>query len=389
MSNNIPQTVEGIEYPTIRAVAKAYDLKENTLYKRYERGHEGTDLIPEKFRKSYKEPHSTKPLPFKVGSLRFKNVSDACRNLNVDRGKYNARIRNGWSPEEALEIVPRIDGRLSKVREPNPKISSRGSRRKNIYPLSVFGLQFKNYSELAKFTGEKASVLWQRVNVSNKSLEEAVVMEGKKKRIAVGDTEYDSYSDLAKSIGLEPNTFFSLLKKYSLDDLVNNRPRETKWSVYFGGKTYSSLKSLATEFGLGINELTYRLRCGLELEKALSISSGESVVQSLSNNLSTLYVAKICDEAYETVDDEEVYKIGVTQHMLQKRLSEFPFKSQVIFQRHGLISDLKPIEKMAKKLLSYKRFRSLSAKDFDGFTEVFSLNKPELERLGFLVKTGI
>ncbi len=102
-------SVEGIKYPNLNAVAGAYKEKGGTLncvYKRYQRGHRGDDLIPEKKRESYIQPIEESKPGFTIGGTKYKSEADACRKLDVKYVTYRKRKRLGWSNEEALEIVP-------------------------------------------------------------------------------------------------------------------------------------------------------------------------------------------------------------------------------------------------------------------------------------------
>ena len=42
----------------------------------------------------------------------FENISQMCREFNIDRSVYRSRMKTGWSLEEALELIPHI-GRYS------------------------------------------------------------------------------------------------------------------------------------------------------------------------------------------------------------------------------------------------------------------------------------
>ena len=54
--HSIKCEVEGVVYPTIKALAEAYNLNYRGTYKRWKRGKRGDNLVPEKKRKNYVPP---------------------------------------------------------------------------------------------------------------------------------------------------------------------------------------------------------------------------------------------------------------------------------------------------------------------------------------------
>jgi hypothetical protein len=108
-----------IKYLGLDAVAEAYQEKGvtlNAIYKRYQRGKRGDHLIPEKKRKGYIEPVKESEDHFIAGGIAYKNAADACRKLGIKYGTYRSRKKRGFSDEEALEIVARLDRRKSKAK---------------------------------------------------------------------------------------------------------------------------------------------------------------------------------------------------------------------------------------------------------------------------------
>jgi hypothetical protein len=388
MRNAIPQTVENVLYPKLKAVAAAYGLGERRIYKRYQRGKRGDDLIPAKFRKGYIAPipkpnKSRVSREFTAGGIKYQNAADACRKLGgVTYNTYKSRISRKWTKEEALEIVPRIDKRTIKH---SSKKRSRSNSRK---PLIAFGREYKSYSELEKQFGIKSYVLWQRVNVYNKTLEEAILMEGKGKKIKAGNVEYNSNAAFAKSIGIEPHNFYRLHKKYSVEQILGIEDRATAHSIVYRGKLYPSQIALAKDFGLTANEYYYRIHtCRLSMDEALSIPPNSSVVDSVFGDQGKLYIAVITD--YAENEETKLYKIGVTQHNLDKRYEEFPFNCVTVLCKKGNISYLKDVEKKIKGIYRVNMYTDFTAKDFDGFSEVYQLNRSEINKLKLLVRFDI
>jgi hypothetical protein len=388
MRNDIPQTVENVLYPKLKAVAAAYGLGERRIYKRYQRGKRGDDLIPAKYRKGYippipkSEKVSRMSREFVAGGIRYKSVADACRKLNIDYNTYYKRISSDWTREEALQIVERIDKRTL-----NHK-SRKGSRRNHNQPLIAFGQEYKNYPAIEAKTGIKSYVLWQRVNILGKTLEEAILMEGKGKKIRVEGIDYDSNAAFARANGIDPHNFYQLRRKYTVEQIAGIEDRVTATSVVHKGKCYPSQIALAESNGLTANEYNYRIHtCRLSMDEALSFPPNSSVVGSVFGNEGKLYIAEITDHAEN--EGKKLYKIGVTQHNLDKRYEEFPFNCRTVFNKKGDISRLKEVEKKIKDIYKDKKYTDFTAKDFDGFSEVYQLTKPEINKLRLLVRFDI
>jgi len=389
MKNGTTQTVEGVEYTSLTSLAKAYGLKYSTVHKRYQRGSRGDDLIPIKYRKNYVHTSDENNLKFVVGNRRFKNAAEACRQLKIDCNKYYGRIWQGWSPEEALELVPRVDKRTlrNKANQDSAAKSQIRKRRNSNQPLILFGKQYNSYKEISEAFGIKEYVLTQRVNAYGKTLEEAVLMDGKSKRLKFGNAEYDSGASFARAVGLEPKTFYSLKKRYTLKQIAGIEEKMTANSIVYKGKLYPSKVALAEDFGITKNELYYRTYvCNLSLEEALSIPSKASVVEKAFGKNAKLYIVEIIGQTVVANYETKLYKVGITQHDLSKRLNELPFECKTIYCKNGELNQLKELEKQVKVRLKDKRFMDYTASDFDGFTEVFSLNESELKELQFLIK---
>lgn len=376
--NAIPQTVEGKQYSSLKQIADAYDLKPSRIYKRFQRGERGDNLIPLKLRKDYIASKTEPQMNFIVGSLKFKNASDACRHLKINFNKYRSRIRNDWSREEALELILRV--KKKSLRE-------KKKRQKNRKPLIAFSKEYKSYKELAETFGMKDYVLFQRVNKYGRSLEEAILMDGKNKTIKVGDIEFKSMADCARAFNIEPNTFYYLIKHYSVKQIIGIENRMTSKSIVYKGKWYPNQVALAEDYGITKNELYYRSYvCKLSFDESLSIASNSSIVKSIFGSKAKLYVAEIVSDSQTYDNDRKLYKVGVTQHNLSKRYSELPFDCKTVIYKDGELKSLRQIEKMIKNKFEENRISDFTASDFDGFTEIYQLSQIELNNLKFLVK---
>jgi hypothetical protein len=123
------------------------------------------------------------------------------------------------------------------------------------------------------------------------------------------------------------------------------------------------------------------------MDEALSIPPNSSVVDSVFGDQGKLYIAVITD--YAENEETKLYKIGVTQHNLDKRYEEFPFNCVTVLCKKGNISYLKDVEKKIKGIYKDSMYTDFTAKDFDGFSEVYQLNKSEINKLKLLVRFDI
>ena len=97
--------VEGVEYPNLPSIAKAYGLKFNSVYKRYSRGCRGDRLVPKRKLKSYKPKIKKTKYKLIVNGVGYKSKQDACRKNNVNYVTFRKRYEEyGWSLERSLSI---------------------------------------------------------------------------------------------------------------------------------------------------------------------------------------------------------------------------------------------------------------------------------------------
>jgi hypothetical protein len=163
-------TVEGVVYPSIKALANAYNLTYNGTYKRWQRGKRGDDLVPEKKRKNYVPPKIIHK--YYINEKGFKSRAEALRHHNVPSITFRSRKARGLTDEQAMGIEPFEDKRFG-----NTKTGTK--KRKEPLALCVFGKTYKSLGELAKAYNLKYFVLQQRINKYGYSPEEAVTMKGR------------------------------------------------------------------------------------------------------------------------------------------------------------------------------------------------------------------
>lgn len=114
--------VEGVEYPNLPSVARAYGIKEMTMYKRHHRGFRGDDLVPLKKRKNYVPPEP-KPSVWQVeiGGVKYKSITAALKALGVKRYTYYNRRWRNYPFEQCIGFEPFADRRVTRSRTFNYK----------------------------------------------------------------------------------------------------------------------------------------------------------------------------------------------------------------------------------------------------------------------------
>ena len=201
--NNKSVKVGGVDYPSVNEAARAYGIDAAVVHNRLRRG------------KSIDEAFSAGPLPnhgrskpITLAGMSFGSVKAAAEHYGVDPYTAQWRIRNGWGPEQAMELTP-------------APIHSR--------PLTFGGKQYDSIAQLARSYGQDPDLVRRRLD-TGRTVEEAL-----------GQKEFDHSSK-------------------PIPCLVNNQtfPSRDAACRYFGIDKYV----VSTR----INELGWTLAQALELE---------------------------------------------------------------------------------------------------------------------------
>lgn len=122
-THTIPQTilgshiVEGVEYPNLPAIARAYGIKEMTIYRRHHRGFRGDNLVPLKKRKNYVPPEP-KPSAYQVelAGVTYKSLAEAFRILGIRKHTFYNRFSRKYPIEQCLGLEPFADRRKTRAK---------------------------------------------------------------------------------------------------------------------------------------------------------------------------------------------------------------------------------------------------------------------------------
>lgn len=96
-----PLVIKGIRFNSRLEAAEHYGVDISSLYTRVNLGWSVEEALGIKDRKRKGLKSIT------VGENTYESIASACRDLGVDRGLVNCRLKNGWSIDEAFGIVER------------------------------------------------------------------------------------------------------------------------------------------------------------------------------------------------------------------------------------------------------------------------------------------
>ena len=227
--------VEEIEYADSETLAKAYGEKTNTIEKRYYRDKRGNDLIKPEKRKNYIPPEvpAQKPKKFIIGELAFDSEKQACRELNISYNTYRKRLQANWSKEEALNLVPRKDGRKTRAR----KHKLGGFEYTETELSNLFGKPVSTVRDLLK----RGATVEQAVGL--KEIKDADLIpqslyneKHRRKRLKINFAEFDSFLK-SDQIIKNKDTSSELLNLYVCKVSIKNRKPAQKKHFYKIGIT--------------------------------------------------------------------------------------------------------------------------------------------------------
>lgn len=432
-SKHGPFFVEGKKYSNIPSLAKEYQLNANTVFKRFERGKRGDDLIPKKKRKNF-EPPIIEPKKYKyyIEGNGFNSKPEMCKHYGINYSTYRKRVEKGFSTEEALGIVKVADKRhVVRKAKKNLKASE--------VDLVIDGKTFKSISELAREYNMKEITLRNRILKQRLSPKEAVNRPIEKKdkiKLNINGIEYESIPQLAKAFNLEPYIVYQRIKKgFTVEEAVQKSMKGKNIEVE--GKKFSSIAEAARYYNLIPENVQSNLKAGMTNEQALGLESTKPLKYEWSNNkFETIgelasFVSKqtnipkkllmgrirrgyTVDEAIKLGDEKIVspgrynftilkrdkslanksavlyfveikyednifYKIGITTRGTEKRLINYDHK--LISQCDGKLIQIYKFEQMLLKQYSHRKID----KDFDiyldGMTEFLDLSDSEVLKI--------
>jgi len=338
---------------------------------------------------------------------------------------FRGRLSLGWSIEEALEVVPKVDGRKANSRSrliaiDRVSMSVTQASKKFGFPLAtitdrldrgatpeqavglvaigrgtlltqaeayqnrakrtptcylVNGKSYQSVAELAMAFDLPRPLVYNRMKINGWTAERAVT-EPLYDEVEVGGQSFKSALNAWEAIG---ETNFSTFQARRSNGLpldvclgLNPLPSQDRYEI--NGQSFSSLADVAEAYGLTQSQLSSRLR-NMNLEEAVEYnpSNGrfsEAVFErdeSLAQSPGILYFVKI-----ELVDGA-LHKIGITQRSVAARFQSY--KVVVLREFSGALVDAYRLEQLVKTEFQALHYRA--EEEFEGRTETFLLMEDE------------
>lgn len=341
----VPQEIEGITYITIREIAEAYNVKFNTMFKRYSRGLRGETLVMKTERKDYAKPEKVEAIkekqitkhakPVEFNGIKYRSVKQMINEHGVRHCTYLKRRERGLSIGQALGLESVVDGRskakgvkryeyqgkeytaaelaeISGIPENTVRDRlkrggtveqsmsreilkkgvltaqrevSRVSLGSSHFEVVVGGVVYKSYKTLADAYGMKDYVVRQRIVDYHYTPEEAVTREGKFQSFEVDGEKFEKLQDAAEHYGLQVTTLRVRRMKGWTPRQIVGIDTPPNISVYeWEGKEYYSIKEISEAVGIRVSLLSSRISKGLSVQEAIELGASKIVGSGRYNN---------------------------------------------------------------------------------------------------------
>lgn len=433
-----PYVVEsGLEFPTLRELARAAGISYDAAVKRSHRGFSVYEIFygKEKPKRENVVKFKAKGRPITIEGITYPNLKAAYDAIkpSFTYNAVRARCRQGWTVEQALGVEAKVDGRRSPEKmvllligsenlsimeaseryqvpyatihdrikrgatpeqavglEPIPKgelktrsLVDAGRKKRIEKTYKVDGVHYRNVADLAKAFGLARDLVYNRLRINGWSPERAV-KEPIPDCVKVNGTKYKSAMNAWDNIGKTSFATYQGRKRQGLPLEVclglAPLPQEDKYELK--GKSYHSLKELAADYDLSVGQLSGRLQT-MSLEEAVSyVPSNGRYTEArfrddpeLAATIGTLYFVKLHSM------DRILHKVGITLKKVEQRLASVRFKLLAEFE--GTLVGLHRVEQ--KVIKEFCNNLSRANEGFEGKTETFLLmDDEEAEMLAFL-----
>ncbi len=404
--------VEGAKYSSLTAIGQAYKergVTQSAINKRYQRGMRNDDLIHEKKRKSYIKPVKESKDHFIVRGIAYKNAADACRKLDIKYGTYRSRKKRGFSDEEALEIVARLDRRKSKAKtyEYNErKITVQEMNEISGVSISTL-LDRLNRKPLDAKSGTRISAeqamgykkidweLYESQSEHNKNRQRRkakrrkIVKADKSlgKEVWVKNQRFPSIAAAARFHGKDPEAVRAKLdKNLSIEQALGLESYLTSRSIVYKGQIYPNKKALAIQIGLRPFQV-YEIPKERNFEQAIDELLCKPVIRGrrnetfyrnnpeLGSSKGLIYFSEFNHPSIKPAKDNFFFKVGITQN-LKTRNAGLKYIGKSWFQETTQL-DASRAEAEIIDIYNDKLTDKISSKEVDGKGEIFEITKDQ------------
>lgn len=427
--------INGVEYKNLKALAEGLKITYHAAVKRAHRGWTEQEFVHGKEKKAAKavvpKEKSIVGNPIEVGGVLYGNMRIAFDKLQPSC-KYNTlrkRLHEGWIPDEAFELIPRVDGRSRRAKKivvggesyslegaalkfglsamtistrlkrgasPEQAVGLQEIRRGELKTLTqtlatprkktvycVDGVNYSSVTALAKAYNLPYPLVYNRIR-DNKWDAERAVKEKISESVIVNGIEYRSALNAHDMIGQKTLATFNArkLKGFSLEVCLGLEPLPPLQRYDLNGKVYNTLSEVAEDYDLSVSTLTARLY-NMSLEEAVvfkPMNGRYSAVvfardPELANTAGTFYFVRI------SLNDGILHKVGITKREAVHRFAAY--QVEVICEVKGRMIDLHNLEQ--RVLAEFADLHYRAEEEFDGRTETFQLmDEEEQEMLVFI-----
>lgn len=418
----IAETIYGVTYYRLSDVAKKFNIKYATLYKRYQRGKRGDDLVKRKEKKG-RTPYAEKGKYHIVANgATYRSAKEACRIHNVQYRTYTTRRDRGYSIEQALGIQekPRIRKEakiggytrnssiiVNGVPYKNLAVACRATKQKYMTirsrllrgytieeafsnPVSTLTLgtvvkvdtkTYNSVAEACRATKQNYRTIRSRLLLGY-SIEEAIAKPVKELCVAVevGDTQYKSIADAARSHKKDPANVVAALN--SGVDITRALGLVTGKEITYEGVEYPTKSALFHHLNISCAQVNAQLKKGLTLlaaidavlKRPLSHNGAYTLNKlksnpELANTISSIYLTRL------NIAGKLVFKVGITRNKVGDRMKKIARDSDwyPVAEFNGRLIDCLRQEQDILARYSYKKYTIQNEALFDGHNELLDV----------------
>jgi hypothetical protein len=365
-------SVGGIIYPSLNAAyaaVKPRDLSINTVRARIRYGYSPEEALGVVQRSDGRTLPAT-ALTIEINGSKLR-LSEAARKYSVLATTIRMRLARGATPEQAVGLE---DIRWGEMRPLAEMLAAAGSSR-NKTTYVVDGIEYPSVSALAEAHGISRTLVYNRIRANGWSPERAV-KEPVADAVSVNGRNYRSAMNAWEEIGVTSFSTFNsrMLQRQALEVCLGLEPLPSMEKYEIDGRTFSSIAEVAEAHGLQPGQLTYRLRL-MSLEEALVYrpANGRYTEARFEADPDLASVAGRFYFVTVTNSEGVLHKVGITAQSVEDRFRAVDFF--LLAEYSGRLYDLYRVEQTI--LNEFKDYHYRGDDDFEGRTETFLLMEDE------------
>ncbi len=267
--NKNPYQVEEKNYPNFAEACRQYKLDDSVVRSRLGIGWSvrqafGIDPSPKRGRNAYGKSVT-------INGKVYRTFSDAAREYNLPEYTLTYRVRNGWTPEQAVGLDP----------PPPPGGEKNGTE------ITVDGVTYSSRAKAVKVYGLNPITVHCRLKLGW-TIEQALGLaspptpSGEKtgKAITVMGVTYSSIIKAANAFNLKPALVRERMNKFgwTIEQAFNiapppRKPNNFAKKTVILGVTYESMKSACAAYKISLSAVERRVKNGWTLEEAITTPS--------------------------------------------------------------------------------------------------------------------